>query len=69
MQGPKQETESREDPKMTRNHETTVKALANEELVKVVGGTADPGQPIGDPGDNGSAGDDFAVQHMSMRNR
>ena len=47
----------------------TVKALANEELAKVVGGTGTPEQPIGDPGESGSASGEFGVQLINMHNR
>jgi hypothetical protein len=55
---------------MTRkNLNETVKALANEELVKVVGGTGTPEQPIGDPGESGDHFGDLAYQAISVRNR
>jgi hypothetical protein len=54
---------------MTRkNLSETVKALANEELVKVVGGTGLPEQPIGDPGESGDRFGDLAAQAISFKN-
>jgi hypothetical protein len=47
----------------------TVKALANEELAKVVGGTGTPEQPIGDPGESGEAFGEMAWQAFSKPNR
>ena len=49
--------------------ERTVKALANEELVKVVGGTSDPSQPIDDPGESGELFGDMAWQGIGSKSR
>jgi hypothetical protein len=54
--------QTRGDPEMTRNRFETVKALASEELAKVVGGTGTPEQPIGDPGESGEAFGEMAYQ-------
>ncbi|MGQ0721882.1 MAG: hypothetical protein ACT4PE_09950 [Candidatus Eiseniibacteriota bacterium] len=55
---------------MTRkNLNETVKALANEELAKVVGGTGTPEQPIGDPAETGEAFGEMAWQAFSKPGR
>jgi hypothetical protein len=61
--------QTRGDPEMTRNRFETVKALASEELAKVVGGTGTPEQPIGDPGETGEAFGDMAWQAYSKPGR
>jgi hypothetical protein len=55
---------------MTRkNRFETVKALASEELAKVVGGTGTPEQPIGDPAETGEAFGEMAWQAYSKPGR
>jgi hypothetical protein len=62
-----------EDPNMTRKNgnETserrTVKALANDELAKVIGGTGTPEQPIGDPGESGDLYGDLAWEAIGIK--